>query len=77
MNYVPMPAAESCGKAWLSAARTLFDEGAVNNMIVHIVDPISRSKEDDAILTEVDVFLRAHGAYPLSTVANTIFPESL
>lgn len=77
MNYAPMPSAGSCASAWLNAARTLFDNGAINNMILHIEDPTSRSKEDDAILSEVDGFLRDHGAYPLSTVANTIFPESL
>ena len=77
MTYAPMPPAKSCAIAWLQAARSLFDNGAVNNMILHIGDPISRSAIDDAILSEVDAFLRTHGAYPLSTVANTIFPESL
>lgn len=77
MGYAPMPPAESCATAWLQAARRLFDDGAVNNMILHIEDPIVRSEKDDAILAEVDSFLRGHGAYPLSTVANTIFPDAL
>ncbi len=77
MNYAPMPAAASCAEAWLVAARRLFDTGPVNNMILHIEDPISHSATDNAVMTQVDTFLRDHGAYPLSTVANTIFPDAL
>lgn len=72
-----MPPSKSCADAWLSAALELVENGPVNNMILHIEHPVIHSETDDAIMTEVDAFLREFGAYPLSTVANTIFPEAL
>lgn len=77
MSYAPMPRAGSCAIAWLQAARMLYADGPTNNMILHIEDPVARSEKEDAILAQVDGFLRVHGAYPLSTVANTIFPDAL
>lgn len=76
-DYHPMPATTTCTEAWLAAAEYLRDHGSVNSMILHVEDPISRTEIDDAIIAEVDALLRKHGAYPISTVANTIFPQSL
>lgn len=77
MTYVPMLPSRSCADAWLSAALRLFESGPVNNLILHIENPVSHSESDNAIMTEVDAFLREFGAYPISTVANTIFPDAL
>tara|TARA_R110002124_G_scaffold136727_1_gene299612 strand:- start:2286 stop:3131 length:846 start_codon:yes stop_codon:yes gene_type:complete len=76
-SYKPMAAEKSCAEAWLSAVASLYDEGSINALILHIEDPASHSPTDDKIMQEVDDFLREHGTYPISTVANTIFPESL
>lgn len=76
-SYTPMPSASGCAEAWLNAVECLYAGGPTNALILHIENPILHTKIDDKIMQEVDDFLREHGAYPLSTVANTIFPESL
>lgn len=75
--YHPMPPAKSCAQAWLAAAQFLLAHGPVNTLILHIEDSIHHSDADHAVITEVDTFLRGHGVYPIATVANTIFPQSL
>ena len=76
-NYHPLPPQASCATAWLAASEYLNDNGPVNSLILHIERPTETSDTDNAIVTEVDALLREHGAYPISTVANTIFPNSL
>ncbi len=66
-------------RAWVETARALCDAddfhlGGVN---VHIQKPNLMSDSEIAVIRHVDRFLRGHGHYPVSTVANTIFPESL
>lgn len=75
--YHPMPPASSCAEAWLKAVSFVYEEGPVNALILHINDPINHSEKDNAVILEADKFLRSHGAYPIVTVANTIFPEAL
>ena len=74
--YNPMPSVRTVAEAWLSAVEFLLENGASNTLILHIEEPIARSQRDDDIITEVDIFLRDHGAYPVATVANTIFPQA-
>lgn len=66
-------------RAWVETAKALRDAngfhlGGVN---VHIQSPQLMSDSEIAVIQHVDRFLRAHGQYPVSTVANTIFPQSL
>lgn len=76
-SYHPMPSAKTCAEAWLGAARYLLDNGPINTMILHIENPANLQTEDDAVISEVDSFLRTHGVNPIQTVANTIFPQAL
>lgn len=76
-NYHPLPSQVSCAEAWLAASEYLMDNGQVNSLILHIERPTEASDTDNAIVAEVDALLRDHGAYPISTVANTIFPNAL
>lgn len=66
-------------RAWVETAKALrktrdFHLGGV---VVHIERPMIMSDEEDAVVQRVDEFLRRHQQYPVSTVANTIFPASL
>ena len=66
-------------RAWVETAKTIcnadgFHLGGVN---VHIHRPLLMNDGEVAVIRHVDRFLREHGKYPISTVANTIFPESL
>jgi hypothetical protein len=66
-------------RAWVETAKALRDAdgfhlGGVN---VHIQNPNLMSDQEIAVIMHVDGFLRQHGQYPVATVANTIFPQSL
>ncbi|WP_147372371.1 MULTISPECIES: hypothetical protein [Henriciella] len=75
--YNPMQPSNSCASAWLDAARRLRDDGPQYGLILHIADPVAHSESDHELIAAVDEFLRAHKSFPISTVANTIFPEEL
>lgn len=77
LRYKPMPAARSCADAWLDAVHFLYENGPTNTMILHVENPVNHSDADHKIISEVDELLRIHNSYPVSTVANTIFPEAL
>ena len=65
-------------QAWLAAAAAVQDAGGeAYNVVIDIADPVAVVGPDEAILTEVDQFLRAHRVNTLAGVANTIFPQSL
>src|SRR5207237_10117239 len=64
--------------AWLAGGRKLIAMGGeAYNLAVDIDYPAKHSKQDSAIIVAVDDFLRDHDAYPIATVANTIFPQDL
>ena len=75
--YNPMQAAPTCASAWLQAASYLAKHGDTFGLMLHIESPALFTKTDNAIISEVDAFLRQYKAFPISTVANTIFPSSL
>ena len=63
-------------QAWLAAAAAVQDAGGeAYNVVIDIADPIAVAGPDEAILTEVDQFLRTHHVNTLAGVANTIFPQ--
>lgn len=65
-------------EAWLSALEYLLGVGGVaSNVVVTVAVP---SNEDVGVRRAFDQFLaarRARGLQPISTVANTLFPEAL
>ena len=76
--YTPIPNATTCATGWLTAAQTLVAAGyEAYNVIVDIDDPVRHTSEDRAMIMTVDAFLRERCAYPIATVANTIFPQDL
>jgi hypothetical protein len=71
--------ANTCGEAWLNAARHLTDLPATStyNMIVGIEKPTLVTLSDFQIVRTVDAFLISHDKSPTATVAATIFPAGL
>lgn len=62
--------------AWLAALEHLLrGDGTETNLMVVIREPVA---EDAAIRRALDAFIAGHSSvFPIATVANTIFPQSL
>ena len=76
--YLSVGSHATSARAWLAAADAIEKNGNdAYNLIVDIEDALLIEGTDAAVLKTVDDFLRAHNANPLSTVANTIFPQAL
>ena len=65
--------------AWVQTAKALLNgrDFHLGGVVVHIEHPTTISNQEAAVIRHVDEFLRHYDQYPVSTVANTIFPESL
>lgn len=79
MFYNPMPAASTPARAWVDAATRLRSQPnlTLGGLMLHIEQPLGDDADEEAVIMMVDRFLRAHGAHPVATVANTIFPAAL
>jgi hypothetical protein len=67
----------SCCEVWLQAVGYLFRQrAACYNIVLGMQKPDQLSAGDFQIQERVDEFLRGHDAYPISTVATTIFPAN-
>lgn len=76
--YLPIPTQKSCARAWVAAASTVIARGdETYNVVIDVKDPWNHNDADNAVITLVDKFLKAHDENPIITVANTIFPQSL
>jgi hypothetical protein len=77
--YTGVPPKKSCAEAWVAACQTIMgdhDEGY--NVVIDVAEPVTHSENDNEAISLVDKFLKAHKkTYPIITVANTIFPQSL
>jgi hypothetical protein len=76
--FHPIPSARTCAAAWIAASQYLVTVGdEAYNVVVDIDDPIRHTARDKTVIMGLDKFLRDRRAYPISTVANTIFPQDL
>src|SRR5882672_9024393 len=76
--YRGIPTQRSCARAWVAAATALIADGDEGyNYVIDVEDPWNHDDRDNAVITLVDKFLKAHDENPIITVANTIFPQSL
>lgn len=69
---------KSCAQAWVAACKDIMltkDEGY--NIVIDVADPITHSRNDNEVITLVDKFLKVHDKYPIISVSNTVFPQSL
>ncbi len=70
---------KGCAAAWVAACQAIMsnhDEGY--NVVIDVEDAATHSEKDHEVISLVDKFLKAHEkTYPIITVANTIFPQSL
>src|SRR5437870_5411379 len=69
---------DGCATTWLEAAQYLesTDDWEEHNLILEVQQTCARSEAETRIRGVVDKFLRSHDAYPLFTVAETIFPAA-
>jgi hypothetical protein len=75
--YLPIDPQPTSAQGWLAAASAVQVRGGeAHNVIIDIADPLAESHKDAAIIGVVDAFLRDHHANSLSSIANTIFPQS-
>lgn len=81
MHFNPTDTSLTCTpvRAWVETAKSIRDADGfhLGGVIVHIQNPRSMSGADNEVIRHIDWFLRAHRHYPVSTVANTISPQSL
>ncbi|MGO8868999.1 MAG: hypothetical protein ACLQME_21130 [Alphaproteobacteria bacterium] len=77
--YLPIKPQPSCALAWLEAAQTVTAQPSheAHNVVIGVEDPLLVSMNDQAIVEEVNAFLEVHNCWPIRTVANTIFPQSI
>jgi len=66
----------TCVSIWLQAIEYLLSVGTSTNIILGVENPVSLSPTEYKIQARVNAFLNRYGAWPISTVANTIFPAS-
>jgi hypothetical protein len=75
--YAAVETQPSCARAWLAASRIVVAAGGeAYNVVIDVADPLVCNELDVAIIGTVDQFVRGHGRYSVTTVANTIFPEA-
>jgi thymidylate synthase len=68
----------SCARAWVAAANEVVKAGdEAYDVIIAVADPTAFDERDKAVVQLVDRFLREYNQNPISTVVNTIFPNSL
>src|SRR5438552_2124780 len=76
--YLDIPTQKSCARAWVAAASGVIARGDESyNVVIDVEDPWNHDDQDNAVITLVDKFLKAHDENPIITIANTIFPQSL
>jgi hypothetical protein len=70
---------KTCASSWAAAAKYLLScrEFRAYTLVLEIQSPNIVSQVDREITGRVSEFLDTHGAQPLSTVVNTIFPAEL
>lgn len=77
MYHVVLPK-KSCAEAWVAACQLIMgDPDKGYNVVIDVADPVTHSEKDNEVISLVDKFLKDHDTYPIITVANTIFPQSL
>jgi thymidylate synthase len=75
--YLQVDPQKSCARAWVAAALKVSPSGEAFNVVIDVEDPNAFDEKDNQVINLVDRFLRGHSVGPISTVANTLFPQSL
>ena len=75
--FIAIPTQPTCAKAWVAAALAISSAVDAYNVVIDVDDPTQFDERDNAVVTLVDTFLRDRDLNSISTITNTIFPESL
>jgi thymidylate synthase len=75
--FTAIPTEPTCARAWVAAATAISGQVEAYNVLIDVDDPTKFDDRDNAVITLVDTFLRDRDLNPISTITNTIFPDSL
>lgn len=75
--FVGIPTEPSCARAWVAAASAISSAVEAYNVVIDVDNPTTFDDRDNAVIALVDTFLRERDLNPISTVTNTLFPDSL
>lgn len=76
--YKGVPPQKSCAHAWVAACNAIINSGDEGyNVVIDVADPVTHGEKDNEAISLVDKFLKLYDKYPIISVANTIFPQSL
>jgi hypothetical protein len=75
--YLAVTPQRSCARAWVVAACAVAPLKQAYNVIIDVDQPAIHDALDNQVISHVDRFLRSRDQNPISTVANTIFPQAL
>jgi len=79
--FPPRISQPSCTTAWLAASQVVHalpgHEG--HHIVIDVEDPVSEVADDRKVIATVDAYLKEYTetGFPVRTVANTIFPQSI
>lgn len=75
--FLGLPTQPTCARAWVAAATAISGNVEAYNVVIDVDNPTKFDERDNAVVSLVDAFLRERDLNSISTVTNTIFPESL
>ncbi len=75
--FTAIPTESSCARAWVAAATAISSQVEAYNVVIDVDNPTKFDDRDNAVIERVDTFLRERNQNPISTITNTIFPETL
>jgi thymidylate synthase len=76
--YKGVPPQKSCARVWVAACNAIMDtDDEGYNVVIDVADPVTHDEKDNEAISLVDKFLKLYDKYPIISVANTIFPQSL
>lgn len=75
--YIPILTEPTGVRAWVAAATAISSQVEAYNVLIDVDDPTKFDDRDNAVITLVDKFLRDRDLNPISTITNTIFPDTL
>ena len=76
-TFLGIPNQPTCARAWVAAATAISSDIEAYNVVIDVDNPTKFDDRDNAVVSLVDTFLRERDLNSISTVTNTIFPESL
>ena len=75
--FLGLPTQPTCARAWVAAATAISSDIEAYNVVIDVDNPTKFDERDNAVIGLVDTFFRDRDLNSISTITNTIFPETL